>query len=232
MRTGAPLSDVAIAPTERPRRVRPLVALTTLLAIPLLTGCDARELQHVADRWLADAPAVEQAAYLHQLARVMPFYVIGALVSGLLLVATMLNGLEHARNMGRDDAIRYSAWLGLLGFVALFLAMAFPAEWLPPGHPLIALGGALALSAGGTLAAAGGAPERAVLRTGYFAATLGLPLFGLLFNRDVYLMDTTASLFIGQASGLLLVIVLSGPLRAGLVDFVRRREDARKTPRR
>lgn len=206
----------------------PLAALTLLA-----TGCTANELRHVADTYLQDRPVAEQIAFLRELERVMPFYITGALFAGLLLLATVLNGFEHAKSLGRDDAIRYGAWLGLVGFVALFLAMAFPAAWLPPGHPLLAFTASAAASALGTLVAArapgAGTPDRAVLRTGYLAATLGIPLFGLLLNRDVHLVDTTASLLIGQASGLLLVIVLSAPLRAGLVDFLRRRDEGRST---
>lgn len=203
------------------------------LALALLTlfcaGCEAGDLQHVADTYLQGRPVAEQVEFLRQLGRLMPFYVTGTLFSGVLLLAAVLNGLEHARNLGRGEAIRYGACLGLLGFVALFLAMAFPAAWLPPGHPLLALVAAAMVSALGTVFAARAAPERAVLRAGYLAATLGIPLFGLLMNRDVHLVDTTASLFIGQASGLLLVIVLSDPLRAGLVDFLRRRDEGRRT---
>jgi hypothetical protein len=60
---------------------------------------------------------------------------------------------------------------------------------------------------------------------GYLAATMVLPLLGVLLNGEVYLMDTTASLFIGFASGLLLTVVVSDPVRGGLVDFMRRREE-------
>lgn len=209
-------------------------ARRSLAALTLLAGCSANELRHVADTWLPDRPVEEQIAFLRELERVMPFYITGAIFAGLLLLATVLNGFEHAKSLGRDDAIRYGAWLGLVGFVALFLAMAFPAAWLPPGHPLLAFVASAAISALGTLLAAraprsDGSPDRAVLRAGYLAATLGIPLFGLLLNRDVHLVDTTASLLIGQASGLLLVIVLSAPLRAGLVDFLRRRDEGRRS---
>ena len=76
----------------------------------------------------------------------------------------------------------------------------------------------------GTAIAARAKPERAVLSVGYLAVTMTLPLLGILLNGEVYLMDTTASLFIGFASGLLLTIVVSDPARGGLVDFLRRRE--------
>lgn len=208
-------------------------ARRSLAALTLLAGCSANELRHVADTYLPDRPVEEQIVFLRELERVMPFYITGAIFAGLLLLATVLNGFEHARSLGRDDAIRYGAWLGLVGFVALFLAMAFPAAWLPPGHPLLAFVASAAISALGTLLAAraraSATPDRAVLRAGYLAATLGIPLFGLLLNRDVHLVDTTASLLIGQASGLLLVIVLSAPLRAGLVDFLRRRDEGRRS---
>lgn len=194
----------------------------------LLAGCEARELQNVADAYLPGRPVAEQAMFLADLERVMPFYVVGTLFAGLLLAAAVLNGLEHARNMGRDESIRYGAFLGLLCFVGLFMAMAFPPGWLPPGHPVLAVAITGGVSAAGTALAAKIDPKRAVLRTGYWAAALGLPLFGVLFNRDVYLIDTTASLFIGQASGLLLVIVLSAPLRAGLVEFLSRRDAERR----
>lgn len=206
-----------------------MMVLILLLAVGalLLTGCDPDDMRRVADVYLPESAAAEQVAYADHLARVMPYYVTGALFSAGLVVAAIANGLEHARSLGRSESIRYGAYLALLSLIALFVAMAFDGGWIRPGQPLVALGITAALSAGGTLLVARPDPDRAVLRAGYLAATLGLPLVGLLVNRDVYLIDTTASLFIGQAVGLLLVIVLSDPIRVGLVDFLRRKEDTR-----
>jgi hypothetical protein len=108
--------------------------------------------------------------------------------------------------------------------VSLFLAMEFRREWLPPGHAVKAFAGTAIFAALSTAIAARASPERAVLLVGYLSVTLVLPLLGILLSREVYLMDTTASLFIGFASGLLLTIVFSDPVRGGLVDFLRRRD--------
>lgn len=196
-----------------------------LLGAGLLAGCQPADVLETTAAYydhLAPALQAEKAA---DLARVMPFYVTGTCLALLLMLVAVLNGLEHARALGRNESVRFGAYGLLLCFVSLFLAMSVQRSWLPAGHPLVAFAVTAAIGAGSTAVAARARPERAVLAVGYLAITLTLPMLGVLLNRDVYLMDTTASVFIGFASGLLLTIVLSDPVRGGLVDFLRRRED-------
>lgn len=194
--------------------------------LPLAAGCSAGDVQETAQAYYGHLPDAELAAKVDEMARVMPFYVSGAVLALVLSAVAILNGLEHARSLGRTEAIRYGAYLFLLCFVALFLAMNFERAWLPAGHPVPAFLGTLVLGAASTAVAARARPERAVLTVGYLAAGLTIPLIGVLIGGEVHLVDTTASLFIGFATGLLLTIVLSAPVRDGLVDFLRRRESA------
>ncbi len=211
--------------------IRLLIALLLLGALPLLGGCNPEDVLETAQAYYGELPDVEQAEKATEMARVMPFYVSGAVLALLLMGVAILNGLENARALGRAESVRFGAYVLLLCFVSLFLAMSAERGWLPAGHPLVAFGVTGILAAGATAALAHARPERAVVSVGYLAVTMTLPLLGILLNGDVYLMDTTASLFIGFASGLLLTIVLSDPVRGGLVDFLRKREDDSSRPR-
>ncbi|MCA9540026.1 MAG: hypothetical protein KC620_14110 [Myxococcales bacterium] len=197
-----------------------------LLALMVLAGvaCDPEDVRGVAEAYLHDAPVADRAAYAAELLEVMPYYVTGAAFALLLLGTAILNGLEHARSLGRGEALRYGAYLALLGFIALFLAMAFNPRWLPPGHALLAFGATAVLAIGSAATLAKLKPQRAVLAVGYLSAGITVPMIGLLLHRDVYLMDTTASLLIGFAAGLLFTLVISDPVRSGMVDFLSRRE--------
>ncbi len=188
-------------------------------------GCNPEDIQETVIAYYGDLDANAQAAEIRRMARVMPFYVTGTCLALLLMLVATANGLEHARNLGRSEAVRFGAYVFLLCFVSLFLAMEFDRAWLPAGHALSAFGITALFSAATTAAAARASPERAVLLVGYLSVTLVLPLTGILLSREVYLMDTTASLFIGFATGLLLTIVFSDPVRGGLVDFLRRRDE-------
>lgn len=196
-----------------------------LLLLPLL-GCQPEDVQETATAYYGHLGTAEQAARADELARVMPFYVVGTCLALLLLLVAILNGLEHARNLGQPEAVRFGAYVLLLCFISLFLAMEVRREWLPAGHPVLAFASTAVLSALSVALAARASPQRVVLLVGYLAVTLALPLLGILLNREVYLMDTTASLFIGFASGLLLTMVVSDPVRAGLADFMRRKDGA------
>lgn len=201
-----------------------MIWLLLLAAVALLGGCQPADVLETTAAYydhLAPALQAERAA---ELARVMPFYVTGTCLALLLMLVAVLNGLEHARALGRNEAVRFGAYVLLLCFVSLFLAMSVERAWLPAGHPLVAFAITAAIGAASTAFAARARPDRAVLTVGYVAITVTLPMLGVLFNRDVYLMDTTASIFIGFASGLLLTIVLSDPVRGGLVDFLGKRE--------
>ena len=193
----------------------------------LLAGpaCKPEDVLETTRAYYSDLPDPELLERADEMARVMPFYVTGTTLALLLLGAAILNGLEHARSLGRAEAVRYGAWLLLLCFVSLFLAMSVQRAWLPAGHAALAFGVAALLGGGGAAMAARGQPGRAVLGVGYLAATLTLPMLGVLLNGEVQLVDTTASVFIGFASGLLLTVVVSDPVRGGLVDFLRKRDD-------
>jgi hypothetical protein len=205
--------------------VRARLALgALLLALPVVVGCNPEDVLETTAAYYGDLPDVEQSEKAAEMARVMPFYVVGACLALLLMGVAILNGLEHARTLGRAESIRFGAYVMLLCFVSLFLAMSVERAWLPAGHPVLAFLTTAVLAAVGTAIAARAKPERAVLSVGYLAVTMTLPLLGILLNGEVYLMDTTASLFIGFASGVLLTIVVSDPARGGLVDFLRRRE--------
>ncbi len=190
----------------------------------LSLGCNPEDIQETVTAYYGHLDVTAQAAEVRQMARVMPFYVTGTCLALLLMLVAVANGLEHARNLGRHEAIRFGAYVFLLCFVSLFLAMEFKRDWLPAGHALKAFLGTAAFAASTTAIAARASPERAVLLVGYLSVTLVLPLLGILLSREVFLMDTTASLFIGFATGLLLTIVFSDPVRGGLVDFLRRRD--------
>ncbi len=188
----------------------------------LMLGCDAAGILETASAYHPELDSAALAEKAREMGRVMPFYVTGACLALLMMLLATLNGLEHARSLGRSEGLRYGAYLLLLGFVSLFVAMNAERDWLPIGHPLVAFLGAAAFSAIGTALVARLRPERSVMAVGYLSATAMLPLLALLLSTPVYLVDTTASVFIGYASGLLLVIIFSTPVRAGLVDFLRR----------
>lgn len=194
------------------------------LAGLLLLGCDASEVHQVAALYHPDLAPDALDAKVLEMARVMPFYVVGTALALLLMVVAILNALDHARAVGRSESIRFSAYVMLLCFVSLFLAMSAERAWLPAGHAIPAFLVTAVASAVATAFAAKLRPDRAVLAVGYMAVTIALPLLGLLLNTEIYLVDTTAALFIGFASGLLCTIVLSDPVRGGLVDFLKRRE--------
>lgn len=194
-----------------------------LLAL-LLVGCDAAEVHQVAALYHPDLAPEALDLKVLEMARVMPFYVVGTALALLLMLVAILNALDHARAVGRSESIRFGAYVMLLCFVSLFLAMSAERSWLPAGQAMLAFGATAALSAVATATAAKLRPDRAVLAVGYMAVTIALPLLGLLLNTEIYLVDTTAALFIGFATGLLCTIVLSDPVRGGLVDFLKRRE--------
>ena len=204
-----------------PRTFTPLVTVLACL------GCDPADVHETARAYYGELPDVEVLLRAGEMSRVMPFYVTGTVLALLLTGVAILNALEHARNLGKGEAIRFSAYLLLLCFISLFLAMEIERAWLPAGHPLPAFLATAVLGAATTSLAARARPERALLTVGYVASGLTLPLLGILLGGEVYLMDTTASLFIGFAAGLLLTIVLSDPVRGGLVDFLRRRDSSR-----
>lgn len=195
-----------------------------LLGLALLTGCDEAEVMHTAAAYYPDLAPDLLAAQAAEMARVMPYYVVGVGLAVAVCATTLLNALERARQLGKDDAVRFGAYLALLCFVGLFLAMQARRGWLPAGLPFPAFGGAFLVSALGCAVVGRGDASRAVLRVGYVMAALLLPLVGLLLSDEVALVDTTASLFIGVAAGMLGTLVLSDPLRHGLVDFLTRRD--------
>lgn len=194
------------------------------LIAALLLGCDAAEVHQVAALYHPELAPDALDLKVLEMARVMPFYVIGTALALLLMVVAILNALDHAKAVGRSESIRFGAYVMLLTFVSLFLAMSAERAWLPAGHAIPAFAATAVTSALATAFAAKLRPDRAVLAVGYMAVTIALPLLGLLLNTEIYLVDTTAALFIGFASGLLCTIVLSDPVRGGLVDFLKRRE--------
>ncbi len=196
-----------------------------LLLVGLLAACAPEDIQETVSAYYGALDASAQSTEIHRLATVMPFYVAGTCLALLLMLVAVLNGLDHARALGRPEAVRFGAYVLLLCFISLFLAMEFRRDWLPPGHALAAFSVTAVFAAVSTAVAARASPDRAVLLVGYLSVTLVLPLLGILLGQEVYLMDTTASLFIGFASGLLLTIVFSDPVRIGLVDFLRRRDE-------
>lgn len=189
-----------------------------------LVGCNPDEVKQIAELYHPELTGPALDAKVLEMTRVMPFYVAGTALAVLVLVVAVLNALEHARQLGRAESIRLGAYALLLCFVSLFLAMSARRDWLPVGHAVPAFLGALVVGAVATTLAARRTPEKAVLSVGYMAVTIALPLLGLLLSAEIHLVDTTAALFIGFASGLLVTIVLSGPVRGGLVDFLKRRE--------
>ncbi|MCA9525683.1 MAG: hypothetical protein KC549_05220 [Myxococcales bacterium] len=189
----------------------------------LLTGCNPDEVKQVTELYHPELTGPLLDAKVLEMTRVMPFYVTATGLAVLLMVVAVLNALEHARQLGGSESIRLGAYTLLLCFVSLFIAMSAERAWLPAGHAVAAFLATLGVSAVATVLAARARPERAVLSVGYVAVTLALPLLGVLLNAEIHLVDTTASLFIGFACGLLVTIVLSGPVRSGLVDFLRRR---------
>ena len=196
-----------------------------LLLLSLVgTGCNHADVMETAEAYYPELSNEALVARTIEMARVMPFYVTGTCLALLLMLLAVLNGLEHARSLGKGEGIRFGAYVLLLCFVSLFLAMSAQQSWLPAGYPTLAFGLTAVVSALTTALAARARPERAVLAVGYLAVTLTLPMLGILLNRSVYLMDTTASIFIGFAAGLLVTIVVSDPVRGGLVDFMRTRE--------
>ncbi|MFN3200274.1 MAG: hypothetical protein ACE366_17890 [Bradymonadia bacterium] len=202
--------------------MRRLWALLPLVA--LLAGCDEAEIRHTAAAYYPDLSPDDLATQTAEMARVMPYYVVGVGLAIAVCATTLLNALERARQLGKDAAVRFGSYLSLLCFVGLFLAMQAKRPWLPAGWPLPAFGGAFLLSGVGCALVGRGDADRAVLRVGYVMAALLLPLIGLVLSDEVALVDTTASLFIGVAAGMLGTIVLSDPVRHGLVDFLTRRD--------
>lgn len=209
-----------MSPTPRIRAGLP----AGLLIIALLLGCDPAEMYEPARLYHPELTGEALDAKVFEMARVMPFYVIGAALSLLLMSVAFLNALDHARSIGRNESIRFGAYVMLLCFVGLFLAMSAKRSWLPAGHAVPAFGITAVISALATAFAAKLRPDRAVLAVGYMAATIALPILGLLLSAEIHLVDTTAALFIGFATGLLCTIVLSDPVRGGLVDFLKRRD--------
>ncbi len=197
-----------------------------LCAAAVVLGCDPDDVRETSHAYYSH---LEGEAYLsanEHLARVMPFYASAATLAVALMVVCVLNGFEIARASGREESIRFGAWCLLMCFVSLFCAMSAQRSWIPAGHPILAFFSTAAISAALTGALARGAPEKAVLGVGYMAVTVTLPLLGIVATSEIYLMDTTASLFVGFASGLLVVVVFSTPVRAGLVAFLQRRSSA------
>lgn len=189
-----------------------------------LCGCNPDEVKQIATLYHPELTGPALDAQVLEMTRVMPFYVAGTALAVLLMVVAVLNALEHARQLGRSESVRLGAYTLLLCFCSLFLAMSARQSWLPVGHAVEAFGASLVVGAAATAIAARRRPERAVLSVGYMAVTIALPLLGLLLSAEIHLIDTTAGLFIGFASGLLVTIVLSDPVRGGLVDFLKRRE--------
>lgn len=201
-----------------------IIGLFSFVIMGLL-GCDAHEVHEVAALYHPDLAPEALDLKVLEMARVMPFYVIGTALALLLMGVAFLNAMDHARAVGRSESVRFSAYVMLICFVSLFIAMSASRSWLPAGQAIPAFSITAILSAGATAIAAKLRPDRAVLAVGYMAATIALPILGLLLNTDIYLVDTTAALFIGFASGLLFTIVISDPVRGGLVDFLKRREE-------
>ncbi len=188
-------------------------------------GCNPADIQETVTAYYPELDPAAQGEQLQRLATVMPFYVTGPCLALVLMVLAVLNGLEHARALGRHETVRFGAYVLLLCFVSLFLAMELPRSVLPAGHPFKAFFATAAIAAVSTAIAARFRPDRAVLWVGYLSITLVLPLLAVLLGQEIYLMDTTAGVFIGFAAGLLSIIVLSSPVRGGLVDFLKRREE-------
>lgn len=203
-------------------RVAPFLVAAALLL--LFVGCSPEDVRETARAYYGDLAPEEFALREQELARVMAFYVTGCVLALVLSAIAMLNAMEHARTLGSGSTVRYGAYLFLLCFVGLFLATMARRSWLPAGYPGAAFGLTAVVGALGTSLAARLRPDRAILTVGYVAATLTLPLLGLLLNSEVYLIDTTASLFIGFATGMLITIVFSEPVRRGLVEFLARRD--------
>lgn len=203
--------------------IRRALGLIVPLAI-LLVGCDEAEVGHIAAAYYPDLDAAALQARTAEMTRIMPYYVVGVGLAVAVCATALLNALERARQLGKEDAVRFGAYLALLCFVGLFLAMQGRRGWAPAGWPLPAFAGALLISAAGCVLAGRGQPARAVLRVGYVMGALLLPLVGLVLSDEVALVDTTASLFIGVAAGMLTTVVISDPVRRGLVDFLTRRE--------
>jgi hypothetical protein len=198
------------------------VAIGLIAAVCL--GCDPAGMYEAARLYHPDLAPEALDTKVFEMARVMPFYVVGAALSLLLMGVAFLNALDHARAIGRNESIRFGAYVMLLCFVGLFLAMSAQRSWLPAGQAVPAFAITAVISALATALAAKLRPDRAVLAVGYMAATIALPILGLLLSTEIYLVDTTAALFIGFATGLLCTIVLSDPVRGGLVDFLKRRD--------
>lgn len=194
--------------------------------IALLLGCDAEDVRETTNAYYGHLDAAGIDAANAHLVRVMPFYASAASLAVALMLVCVLNGFEIARTLGREESIRFGAWCLLVCFVSLFCAMSAERSWIPAGHPIAAFLGTAAISAALTGVLARGAPDRAVLGVGYMAVSVTLPLLGIISTSEIYLMDTTASLFVGFASGLLVVVVFSAPVRAGLVAFLQRRSSA------
>ena len=195
-----------------------------ILLLIFLAGCNPDEVGRITELYHPELVGPALDARVLEMTRVMPFYVAGTSLAVLLLLVAVINALEHARQLGRGESIRLGAYALLLCFVSLFLAMIAQRSWLPAGHPIEAFLAATLASTVATAIAAKRRPERAVLSVGYMAVTIALPLLGLLLSAEIHLVDTTAALFIGVASGLLVTIVLSDPVRVGLVDFLKRRD--------
>ncbi|MBU0550853.1 hypothetical protein KKF91_18000 [Myxococcota bacterium] len=196
------------------------------LALALLSSgpaCNPADIQETTRAYYGDLPEDEISIKAQEMSRVMPFYVVGASLAFFLMGVTILNALEHAKRDGQAESVRFGAWLLLLCFLSLFAAMSVRKHWLPAGYPGPAF---LVTATLGVISTALAArkPDRAVLMVGYVSAGLTLPLIGVLFSGEVYLIDTTASLFIGFASGMLITVVFSDPVRLGLVSFMNRQK--------
>lgn len=194
------------------------------LAAALLSvgpACNPADIQETTRAYYGDLPEEEISVKAQEMSRVMPFYVIGAGLAFFLMGITILNALEHAKRQGQAESVRFGAWLLLLCFISLFAAMSVRRHWLPAGYPAPAFLATLIFGVVATALAARN-PDRAVLMVGYVSAGLMMPLLGVLMSGEVYLVDTTASLFIGFASGMLTTVVFSDPVRGGLVSFMSR----------
>ncbi len=211
--------------------------ILSLMLLAVGPACNPADVRETVEIYYENHSDMEKEWRAREMARVMPFYVMGTILALLLMGVAILNALEHARALdkqnenqeeqGGGEAIRFGAWLLLLCFISLFAAMSVRRHWLPAGHPVIAFGVTALFGTLATALAAWQGEKRAVLWVGYVAASLSLPMLGVLLNGEVYLMDTSASLFIGFASGLLVTVVFSNSVRGGLVKFLRKRDQRR-----